>query len=166
MSSHMWKSSLQNQEFQTPPWVRIVHASTAKTLKLEFSKSYNSEYIPCSRYAQSNGKAETASQALMLHYLAAEVHAWNVVFALLMNCKIRTTLPCFSMQAQWSKLQKRVKEQKVKQTSFCDRSAKSLQTFVRSDVARIDGPDAWGINVIVLQEVAWRSENVWDHTRP
>ena len=77
-----------------------------------------------------------------------------------MNRKLRTTLPCISKQNKHLKLEQKLLQQKTKQKSFYDRTAKQLPPLSSNDTVRIEEPGGWKTKATVLQEVAPRSFTV------
>ncbi|KAL7851936.1 hypothetical protein SRHO_G00177210 [Serrasalmus rhombeus] len=142
----------------------------------EFSVHYDFKHVTSSPlYAQSNGKAEKGVHILktllkkaadsnsdpylaLLSYRASPLECGLSPAELLMNRRIRTTLPfCSGKGQQCPMLQQKFMQQKAKQKTAYDRSAKCLQPLSRNDKVRIEGPDTWDRKATVLQEVAPRS---------
>nr|XP_061820643.1 uncharacterized protein K02A2.6-like [Nerophis lumbriciformis] len=144
----------------------------------QFAKHYDFRHVTSSPlYAQSNGKAEKGVHILkqllkkavdsnsdpylaLLSYRATPLECGLSPSELLMNRKLRTTLPSMSTPTQSQKVQRKLKQQKLKQKSFYDKAAKSLPSLSPSDTVRIEGPDGWKTKATVLQETSPRSYTV------
>ena len=142
----------------------------------EFSVHYDFKHVTSSPlYGQSNGKAEKGVHILkqplkkaddsnsdpylaLLSYRASPLECGLSPAELLMNRRIRTTLP-FYLRKEWqhTMLQKKLVQLKAKQKTNYDRSAKCLQPLSRNDQVRIEGPETWDRKATVLQEVGPRS---------
>ena len=147
-----------------------------------FAEQYDFKHVTSSPlYPQSNGKAEKGVHILkqllkkaadsdsdpylaLLSYRATPLECGLSPAELLMNRKLRTTLPCISKPtSETSKhldLEQKLLQQKIKQKSFYDRAAKQLPPLSRNDTVRIEEPGGWKTKATVLQEVAPRSFTV------
>jgi len=74
-----------------------------------------------------------------------------------MSRKLRTTLPSYMKPNKDSRLERRLRQQKMKQKLFYDRTAKQLPPLLTNDVVRIKNHDGWKTKATVLQEVAPKS---------
>lgn len=144
----------------------------------QFARKYDFKHITSSPlYAQSNGKAEKGVHILkqllkkaddsqsdpylaLLNYRASPLECGLSPAELLMNRKLRSTLPSYSEQKMRPKLKKRLQRQKMKQKSFYDRTAKPLPPLSSNDTVRVEDPVGWRTKATVLQEVAPRSFTV------
>ncbi len=79
---------------------------------------------------------------------------------MLMNRKLRTTLPSCSKQKANVKIKQKLKQLKDRQKFYYDRAAKHLQPLVKDDVVRIKSDENWSKKATVMQEVAPRSYTV------
>uniref|UniRef100_A0A0S7ESR5 Gypsy retrotransposon integrase-like protein 1 n=1 Tax=Poeciliopsis prolifica TaxID=188132 RepID=A0A0S7ESR5_9TELE len=147
-----------------------------------FAEQYDFKHITSSpHYAQSNGKAEKGVHILkqllkkaadsnsdpylaLLSYRSSPLQCGYSPAELLMNRKIRTTLPSYDNKGQRakksSKLEYKLRKQKVKQKSYYDRSAKLLPPLSYQDPVRIQDDEGWKTKATILQEVAPRSFEV------
>ena len=144
----------------------------------DFAKVYDFKHVTSSPlYAQSNGKAEKGVHILkqllkkaadsasdpylaLLSYRASPLECGLSPAELLMNRKLRTTLPTSAKQKKRPKLEQKLKHQKMKQKNFYDRTAKPLPPLSRDDAVRIESPEGWTTKATVLQEVAPQSYTV------
>ncbi|XP_013875375.1 uncharacterized protein K02A2.6 [Austrofundulus limnaeus] len=141
----------------------------------KFANQYGFEHITSSPlYPQSNGKAEKGVHILkqllkkaadsgsdpylaLLSYRASPLECGLSPGELLMNRKLRTTLPCYTKEKQLSKLQRKLRSLKKKQKHMYDKTAKQLPPLTNNDTVRIQEPGGWMTKATVLQEVAPRS---------
>lgn len=93
----------------------------------------------------------------LLSYRASPLECALSPAELLMNRKLRTTLQSYMKQKRRPKLEQKLQQQKMKQKSFYDRTAKQLPLLSTKDTVRIEVPDGWRTKATVLQEVAPRS---------
>uniref|UniRef100_A0A671MNC0 Integrase catalytic domain-containing protein n=1 Tax=Sinocyclocheilus anshuiensis TaxID=1608454 RepID=A0A671MNC0_9TELE len=144
----------------------------------EFSVQYDFKHVTSSpEYAQSNGKAEKGFHILkqllkkaadsksdpylaLLNYRTSPLECGMAPAEMLMNRKLRTTLPSCSKQKANVKIKQKLKQLKYRQKFYYDRAAKHLQTLVRDDVVRIKSDENWSKKATVMQEVAPRSYTV------
>uniref|UniRef100_A0A3Q2FT90 Integrase catalytic domain-containing protein n=1 Tax=Cyprinodon variegatus TaxID=28743 RepID=A0A3Q2FT90_CYPVA len=148
----------------------------------EFTEHYDFKHVTSSpHYAQSNGKAEKGVHILkqllkkaadsnsdpylaLLSYRSSPLQCGFSPAELLMNRKIRTTLPSYDSNEQSakksSKLEYKLRKQKVKQKSYYDRSTKILPPLSYKDPVRIEDDEGWNTKATILQEVAPRSFEV------
>lgn len=81
-----------------------------------------------------------------------------------MKRKLRTTLPSHSnneaKQKNPSKIEHKLRQQKMMQKSFYDRATKHLPPLTTNNTVRIEDADGWSTKATVLQEVAPRSYTV------
>uniref|UniRef100_A0A3Q3MPL7 Integrase catalytic domain-containing protein n=1 Tax=Labrus bergylta TaxID=56723 RepID=A0A3Q3MPL7_9LABR len=144
----------------------------------QFARKYDFKHVTSSpRYAQSNGKAEKRVHILkqllkkaedsdsdlylaLLSYRASPLECGLSPAKLLMNRKLRTTLPSYIKQKRRPKLEQRLQHQKMKQKSFYDKTAKQLPTLSTDNTVKIEEPNGWKTKATVLQEVAPRSFTV------
>ena len=143
----------------------------------DFAKVYHFNTItPSPLYAQSNGKAEkgvhivkhllkkvsdsNSDPSLVLLSYRASLECGLPPAEQLMKSKLRTTLPGCSKQKKHPKLEQKLKQQKVKQKTFYDRTAKQLPPLSRDDPVRIESPEGWMTKATVIQEVAPQSYTV------
>lgn len=128
-------------------------------------------------YAKSNGQAEKGVHILkqllkkaadsrsdpylaLLRYRASPLQCGLSPAELLMNRKLRTTLPRYSKATtnrKHAKVKYTLSKQKVTQKTFYDLSAKPLSALSNSDPVRNEDADGWNTKGTVLQEVAPRS---------
>lgn len=147
-----------------------------------FTEQYDFQHVTSSpHYPQSNGQAEKGVHILkqllkkatdstsdpylaLLSYRASPLQCGLSPAELLMNRKLRTTLPSYPnynvKRKTHAKLAKRQQQLKIRQKTFYDTSAKSLPVLARNDSVRIEDPDGWNTKGTVLQEVAPRSFTV------
>lgn len=147
-----------------------------------FAEQYDFQHVTSSpHYAQSNGQAEKGVHILkqllkkatdsnadpylaLLSYRASPLQCGLSPAELLMNRKLRTTLPSYTndnvKQKKRTKLAKRQQQQKMKQKMYYDTTAKLLPALTSNDEVRIEDPDGWKTKGTVLQEVAPRSYTV------
>lgn len=110
----------------------------------EFAEQYDFKHVTSSpHYPQSNGKAEKGVHILkqllkkadesgsdpylaLLSYRASPLECGLSPAELLMNRKLRTTLPSYSKQKRHPKLQHQLQQQKMKQKTCYDKTAKQL----------------------------------------
>ncbi|KAL0150957.1 hypothetical protein M9458_053744 [Cirrhinus mrigala] len=79
---------------------------------------------------------------------------------ILMNRKLRTTLPSCAKRQGNVKMKQKLKQLKERQKFYYDRTTKHLQPLVRNDVVRIKDDENWSKKATVMQEVAPRSYTV------
>jgi len=139
-----------------------------------FSVQYDFKHVTSSpEYTQSNGKAEKGVHILkqllkkaadsesdpylaLLNYRTSPLECGMAPAEILMNRKLRTTLPCCSQQRKHVKLKQKFNQLKEKQKLYYDRAARHLQP----DVVRIRNDENWSKKAVVMQEVAPRSFQV------
>uniref|UniRef100_A0A672HPC8 Integrase catalytic domain-containing protein n=1 Tax=Salarias fasciatus TaxID=181472 RepID=A0A672HPC8_SALFA len=143
-----------------------------------FAEQYEFRHVTSSpHYAQSNGQAEKGVHILkqllkkaadsnsdpylaLLSYRASPLQCGLSPAELLMNRKLRTTLPSYptvTTPKKNTKVETKLKKQKMRQKSFYDVSAKPLSPLTNNDSVRIEDADGWNTKGTVLQEVAPRS---------
>uniref|UniRef100_A0A3Q2DFB3 Integrase catalytic domain-containing protein n=1 Tax=Cyprinodon variegatus TaxID=28743 RepID=A0A3Q2DFB3_CYPVA len=143
-----------------------------------FATQYEFRHVTASpHYAQSNGQAEKGVHILkqllkkaadsnsdpylaLLSYRASPLQCALSPAELLMNRKLRTTLPSYSnhtTQKKHGKLNNKLKEQKMTQKRFYDVSAKPLSPLTNNDTVRIQDADGWHVKGTVVNETAPRS---------
>ncbi len=144
----------------------------------EFSVQYDFKHVTSSpEYAQSNGKAEKGVHILkqllkkaadsksdpylaLLSYRTSPLECGMAPAEMLMNRKLRTTLPSCSEQKANVKIKQKLKRLKDRQKFYYDRAAKHLQPLLTDDVVRIKSDENWSKKATVMQEVAPRSYTV------
>lgn len=144
----------------------------------KFAEQYDFKHVTSSPlYPQSNGKAEKGVHILkqllkkaadsdsdpylaLLSYRTSPLECGLSPAELLMNRKLRTTLPSYTKPEKYPKMHQKLQRQKVKQKLFYDRTAKQLPPLVTDDTVRIEDHDGWKTKAIVLEEVAPKSFNV------
>ncbi|KAJ8359388.1 hypothetical protein SKAU_G00159130 [Synaphobranchus kaupii] len=128
----------------------------------EFAEQYDFNHVTSSPlYPQSNGKAEKGVHIIkqllkkgvdsdsdpylaLLSYRASPLECGLSPAELLMHQKLHTTLPSYSKQRKLhQKLGRKLQQQKVKQKSFYDRTAKQLPPLSSNDAVMIEDPDGW-----------------------
>lgn len=81
-----------------------------------------------------------------------------------MKRKLRTTLPSHSNdileQQNPAKIEHKLKQQKMRQKSFYDKTTKYLPPLTTNNTVRIQDADGWSTRATVVQEVAPRSYTV------
>ena len=147
----------------------------------KFAEQYEFHHVTSSPlYAQSNGQAEKGVHILkqllkkaedsnsdpylaLLSYRASPLQSGHSPAELLMNRKIRTTLPSYSNKRKTkkqAKLENKLQKQKMKQKIFYDESAKPLPSLTSNDSVRLEDAEGWTTKGTVLQEIAPRSFTV------
>lgn len=144
----------------------------------DFAKVYDFNHVTSSPlYAQSNGKAEKGVHILkqllkkasdsdsdpylaLLSYRASPLECGLSPGELLMKRRLRTTLPSCVKQKKHPKLEQKLRQQKMMQKTFYDRTAKQLPPLSRDDSVRIESPEGWMTRATVLQKVAPQSYTV------
>ncbi|KAK0147806.1 hypothetical protein N1851_012497 [Merluccius polli] len=148
----------------------------------KFAVQYDFNHVTSSpHYAQSNGQAEKGDHILkqllkkaadsdsdpylaILSYRASPLQCGLSPAELLMNRKLQTTLPSHPndkfKQNNPSKIEHKLRQQKLMQKSFYDRTTKHLPPLTANNTVRIGDADGWSTKVTVLQEVAPRSYTV------
>ena len=145
----------------------------------KFAEQYDFKHVTSSpHYAQSNGQAEKGVHILkkllkkaadsdsdpylaLLSYRASPLQCGLSPAELLMKRKLRTTLPSHQndklKQKNHSKIEHKLRQQKMMQKSFYDRTTKHLPPLTTNNTVRIEDADGWSTKATVLQEVAPRS---------
>ncbi|KAE8276916.1 Retrovirus-related Pol polyprotein [Larimichthys crocea] len=144
----------------------------------QFANHYGFSHVTSSpQHAQANGKSEKGVHIIkqilkkttdsksdpylaLLSYRAAPLECGLSPAELLMNRKLRTTLPCYTAIKPNTGTQKKFKDMKWKQKQRYDKSTKPLSPLAKDDVVRIQDQDAWNRKATVLQEVRPRSYEV------
>lgn len=148
----------------------------------KFAVQYDFRHVTSSpHYAQSNGQAEKGVHILkqllkkaadssadpylaLLSYRASPLQCGLSPAELLMKRKLRTTLPSHpndkSEQKNPAKIENKLRQQKMRQKSFYDRTTKHLPPLATNNTVRIEDADGWSTRATVLQEVAPRSYTV------
>lgn len=144
----------------------------------QFANHYGFSHVTSSpQHAQANGKSEKGVHIIkqilkkttdsksdpylaLLSYRAAPLECGLSPAELLMNRKLRTTLPCYTAIKPNTGTQKKFKDMKWKQKQRYDKSTKPLSPLAKDDVVRIQDQDAWNRKATVLQEVGPRSYEV------
>uniref|UniRef100_A0A3P8U020 Integrase catalytic domain-containing protein n=1 Tax=Amphiprion percula TaxID=161767 RepID=A0A3P8U020_AMPPE len=145
-----------------------------------FAKQYEFHHVTSSpHYAQSDGQAEKGVHILkqllkkaadsnsdpylaLLSYRASPLQCGLSPAELLMNRKLRTTLPSYPdapVQKKHAKHENKLRKQKMRQKTSYDISAKPLPPLANNDPVRIEDVNGWNTKGIVL-EVAPRSFTV------
>ena len=93
----------------------------------------------------------------LLSYRTAPLECGLSPAELLMNRKLRTTLPCYTDIKENADTQRKLENMKWKQKERYDKSTKTLRPLAKDDVVRIQDQDAWNRKATVLQEVGPRS---------
>lgn len=149
----------------------------------KFAAQYDFQHVTSSpHYAQSNGQAEKGVHVLkqllkkaaesdsdpylaLLSYRATPLQCGLSPAELLMNRKLRTTLPSHQPHDKFkpknpATIEQKLRQQKLRQKSFYDRTTKQLPPLTPNSPVRIENPDGWSTRGTVLQEVAPRSYTV------
>ncbi|XP_061876955.1 uncharacterized protein K02A2.6-like [Entelurus aequoreus] len=148
----------------------------------KFAVQYDFQHVTSNpHYAQSNGQAEKGVHILkqllkkaadsdsdpylaLLSYRASPLQCGLSPAELLMKRKLRTTLPSHSnniiKQNNPSKIEHKLRQQKMMQKSFYDKTTKRLPPLTTNNTVRIEDTDGWSTKATVLQEVAPRSYTV------
>lgn len=144
----------------------------------QFASHYGFNHVTSSpQHAQANGKAEKGVHIIkqilkkatdsksdpylaLLSYRAAPLECGLSPAELLMNRRLRTTLPCYTDIKPNTGIQKKLENMKWKQKQRFDKSTKPLSPLAKDDVVRIQDQDAWNRKATVLQEVGPRSYEV------
>uniref|UniRef100_A0A8C6T6T6 Integrase catalytic domain-containing protein n=1 Tax=Neogobius melanostomus TaxID=47308 RepID=A0A8C6T6T6_9GOBI len=144
----------------------------------QFSMQYGFHHVTSSpQHAQANGKAEKGVHIVkqllkkatdsksdpylaLLSYRTAPLECGLSPAELLMNRKLRTTLPCYTETKQNMVIQTKLDYQKRKQKRYYDKATKTLSPLAKDDVVRIQDQNAWSRKATVLQEVGPRSYEV------
>lgn len=144
----------------------------------QFATQYGFHHVTSSpQHAQANGKAEKGVHIIkqilkkttdsksdpylaLLSYRTAPLECGLSPAELLMNRKLRTTLPCYTDIKQDTGILTKLNNLKWKQKRRYDKSTKSLSPLAKDDVVRIQDQDAWNRKATVLQEVGPRSYEV------
>uniref|UniRef100_A0A3Q1GA47 Integrase catalytic domain-containing protein n=1 Tax=Acanthochromis polyacanthus TaxID=80966 RepID=A0A3Q1GA47_9TELE len=131
----------------------------------QFSMQYSFHHVTSSpRHAQANGKAEKGVHIIkQLLKKATDVKSdpyLALLTELLMNRKLRTTLPCYTRIKRNKEIQTKLDNLKRKQKNYYDKATKTLTPLAKDDVVRIHDQDTWSRKATVLQEVGPRSYEV------
>lgn len=144
----------------------------------QFSMQYGFHHVTSSpQHAQANGKAEKGVHIVkqllkkatdsksdpylaLLSYRTAPLECGLSPAELLMNRKLRTTLPCYTEIKQNQGIQTKMDNLKKKQKHHFDKATKALSPLAKDDIVRIQDQDAWYRKATVLQEVGPRSYEV------
>uniref|UniRef100_A0A3Q2YZ04 Integrase catalytic domain-containing protein n=1 Tax=Hippocampus comes TaxID=109280 RepID=A0A3Q2YZ04_HIPCM len=144
----------------------------------QFAMQYGFSHITSSPlHAQANGKAEKGVHIVkqllkkatdsrsdpylaLLSYRTAPLECGQSPAELLMNRKLRTTLPCNSETRQNKDIQSKMDYLKSKQKQRYDKATKTLPPLVKDDVVRIQDQKMWNKKATVLKEVGPRSYEV------
>ncbi|KAI4891972.1 hypothetical protein NFI96_009139, partial [Prochilodus magdalenae] len=144
----------------------------------QFASHYGFNHVTSSpQHAQTNGKAEKGVHIIkqilkkstdsksdpylaLLSYRATPLECGLSPAELLMNRKLRTTLPCYTDFKHNTGIQTKLENLKWKQKQRYDKSTKPLSPLAKDDVVRIQDQDAWNRKATVLQEVGPRSYEV------
>lgn len=143
----------------------------------QFSQQYGFHHVTSSpQHAQANGKAEKGVHIIkqllkkstdsksdpylaLLSYRTAPLDCGFSPAELLMNRKIRTTLPYYT-EIKESEVLTKMDTLKRRQKHYFDKSTKPLSPLAKDDVVRIQDQDTWSRKATVLQEVGPRSYEV------
>ncbi|RXN12172.1 Transposon Ty3-G Gag-Pol poly [Labeo rohita] len=139
----------------------------------DFSVQYDLKHVTSSpENAQLNGKAEKGVHILkqllkksdpylaLLNYRTSPLECGMAPAEMLMNRKLRATLPSCAKRKGNVKMKQKLKQLKDRQKFYYDRATKHLQPLVRNDVVRIKDDENWSKKATVMQEVAPRSYTV------
>uniref|UniRef100_A0A672FWU0 Integrase catalytic domain-containing protein n=1 Tax=Salarias fasciatus TaxID=181472 RepID=A0A672FWU0_SALFA len=144
----------------------------------QFSMQYGFHHVTSSpQHAQANGKAEKGVHIIkqllkkatdaksdpylaLLSYRTAPLDCGLSPAELLMNRKLRTTLPCYTQIKRNEEIQTKLDNLKRKQKNYYDKATKTLTPLAKDDVVRIHDQDTWSRKATVLQEVGPRSYKV------
>lgn len=128
-------------------------------------------------FAQSNGKAEKGVHIVkqllrkaqdsgsdpylaLLSYRASPVEHGKSPAELLMERRLRTTLPYTAQQRKHLNVRKKLRNLQKTQKLHCDKSLRSLTPLARHDVVRVGDFNIWSRKATVLEEVGPRSYTV------
>ncbi|XP_023814982.1 uncharacterized protein K02A2.6-like [Oryzias latipes] len=148
----------------------------------QFAEQYDFKHITSSpHYPQSNGQAEKGVHILkhllkkaadsnsdpylaLLSYRASPLQSGLSPAELLMKRKLRTTLPNHlsgtSKENNTARIEHKLRQQKMRQKSFYDRTTKHLPPLTTNNSVRIEDADGWSTRATVLKEVTPRSYTV------
>lgn len=144
----------------------------------QFAERYGFHHVTSSpQYAQANGKVEKGVHIVkqllkkatdsksdpylaLLSYRSAPLDCGLSPAELLMNRKLRTTLPRYTESKQRPEIQSKMENLKWKQKQHYDKSTRPLKPLAKDDVVRIQDQDAWNRKATVLQEIGPHSYEV------